>query len=43
MRHRIKTKNFNRKPKHAKALFRNLAQELVFHERIGKSFICLFM
>ena len=34
MRHRIKLKNFNRIPKHRKALFRNLIQELIVHERI---------
>lgn len=34
MRHKIKYKKFGRHPKHTKAMMRNLAQELVMHERI---------
>ena len=36
MRHRIKIKKFSRHRKHRKALFKNLIQELVIHERISK-------
>lgn len=34
MRHKCTVRKFNRSPKHRKAMFRNLATNLVTHERI---------